>query len=91
MTTGRKSSSALRRLPPPSRPRAAWATYMRTRDDLQIELSIKAINEDAVLEILDRLESNPNLANVTPMFLRQAGDKSGQWAVEVTLGLREGR
>ncbi len=69
----------------------SWATYMRTRDDLQIELSIKAINEDAVLEILDRLESNPNLANVTPMFLRQAGDKSGQWAVEVTLGLREGR
>jgi hypothetical protein len=68
-----------------------WATYLRTREDMQVELSIKAVNQEAALEVLDRLKSSPRLVNVTPMFIRNTNDKSNEVSFEVLLKLRGGR
>ena len=68
-----------------------WATKLRTRENMEVELSIKAVNREAAREVLDRLKSSPRLANVTPMFIRNTNDKSDEVSFDVLLRLRGGR
>ena len=68
-----------------------WVTNLRTKEDMQVELSVKAVNQEAALELLDRLKSSPRLANVTPMFIRNTNEKSSEVSFDVLLKLRGGR
>ena len=68
-----------------------WATYLRVREDMQVELSVKATNQEAALEVLDRLKSSPHLSNVTPMFIRNTNEKSDEVSFDVVLKLRGDR
>jgi hypothetical protein len=68
-----------------------WVTNLRTKEDMQVELSVKAVNQEAALELLDRLKSSPRLANVTPMFIRNTNDKSSEVSFDVLLRFRGGR
>jgi len=68
-----------------------WATDLRVREDMEVELSVKAVSQDAALEVLDRLKSSPRLANVTPMFIRNTSEKSEEVSFDVVLKLRGDR
>jgi hypothetical protein len=68
-----------------------WATYVRVREDMQVELSIKAVSQDAALDVLDRLRHSPRLADVTPMFIHNTNDKSDEVSFDVLLKLQGGR
>lgn len=65
-----------------------WATGVTIREDMQALLSGKSVNETAALEVLDRLKSNPRLANVKPLFIRQAGGTSRDVSFAISLRLR---
>jgi hypothetical protein len=58
---------------------------------MEVELSIKAVSQDAALEVLDRLKSSPHLANVTPTFIRNMSEKSEEVSFEVGFKLRGDR
>ncbi|HUT59798.1 MAG TPA: hypothetical protein VNA25_18275 [Phycisphaerae bacterium] len=50
-----------------------WTTSLAIQEDMRVVVSGKAVNESAVLDVLDRLKANPKLAEVKPLYLRQAG------------------
>ncbi|MFH1731060.1 MAG: hypothetical protein ABIF82_05330 [Planctomycetota bacterium] len=64
-----------------------WAAGVTIREDMQALLSAKSVNEAAALEVLDRLKSNPRLANVKPLFIRQAGGTSRDVSFAISLSL----
>ena len=68
-----------------------WATSVMVREDLQAMLTGKAVNESAVLDVLDRLKSNPKLTAVKPMYIRQAGGASKDVSFAIGLALRRGK
>jgi hypothetical protein len=67
---------------------SVWATSLTIREDMQAQLAGKAISEEAILGVLDRLKSNPKLGNVKPLFIRQAGGTSREVSFSVSLSLR---
>ena len=67
-----------------------WATSLMVREDMQVLLTGKAVNEGAVLEVLDRLNANPRLSNVKQLFIRQVGGTSREWSFAISLSLRGG-
>ena len=65
-----------------------WATSLMIRADMQALLTGKSVNEAAALEVLDRLKSNPHLANVKPLFIRQVGGTSRDVSFAISLSMR---
>ena len=62
-----------------------WATNLAVRDDTRVSLSGKAVDERAVLEVLDRLKGNPAFADVQPVYIRQAGGTAREVSFAVNL------
>jgi hypothetical protein len=54
-----------------------WTTSLAVQEDMRVVFSGKAVSESAVLDVLDRLKANANLADVKPLYLRQAS-RSGR-------------
>ena len=54
-----------------------WTTSLAVQEDMQVVFSGKAVNESAVLDVLDRLKANPNLKDVKPLYLRESGGRQG--------------
>lgn len=50
-----------------------WATSLRMNEGMRGVVAGKATSEAMVLEVLDRLKANPQFADVTPTYLRDAG------------------
>lgn len=67
-----------------------WATSVMVREDMQAMLTGKAVNESAVLDVLDRLKANSKLTAVKPMYIRQAGGASKDVSFAIGLSLRRG-
>ena len=63
-----------------------WATSLMIRQDMEAMLTGKSSSESAVLDVLDRLKSNPALGQVKPLYIRQAGGTSRD--VSFAIGLR---
>lgn len=61
------------------------------REDMLVELSAKAVDEKAAQEVLNRLGHSSRLANVTPVVIRSANDKSDEVMFDVTLRFPGGR
>jgi len=62
-----------------------WATNLAVRDDMRMSLSGKAVDERAVLEVLDRLKGSPAFADVQPVYIRQAGGNAREVSFAVNL------
>jgi hypothetical protein len=54
-----------------------WTTSLAVREDMEVLFSGKATSESTVLDVLDRLKTNPKLTDVKPLYLRRA-DRSGR-------------
>jgi len=65
-----------------------WATSVDIREDMQVQLSGKCVNEAAAMELIDRLNSNPRLANVKPLPISQVSGPSREWSFAINLSLR---
>ncbi|HUU11376.1 MAG TPA: hypothetical protein VM431_12690 [Phycisphaerae bacterium] len=50
-----------------------WTTGLSMHEDLRGVVSGKAVAESRVLEVLDRLKTNPKFSDVKAVYLRQAG------------------
>ncbi len=53
-----------------------WATSLVVREDMRMVLSGKSLGEETVLNLLDRLKSNPALAEVKPLYIRKVAASS---------------
>jgi hypothetical protein len=61
-------------------------------EDMHAVLTGKAVSESAAMDVLDRLKSNPRLANVKPQYISQGqGGSAREWSFEVSLSLRGAR
>jgi len=49
-----------------------WTTSLAIEEDMRVVFSGKAINETAVLEVLDHLRDNSRFADVKPLYLRES-------------------
>jgi len=68
-----------------------WTTSLAVQQDMhegrpvrKVVLSGKAIDESAVLDVLDRLKANPRLSEVKPLYLRQVVRQGRQVAFAIT-------
>jgi len=53
-----------------------WTTSLVVREDMRMVLSGKSLGEETVLNLLDRLKSNPALAEVKPLYIRKVAASS---------------
>jgi hypothetical protein len=65
-----------------------WATSLTIEEDMHVTLVGKSLNKEAVLEVRDRLSSNPRLADVKQLYIRQAGGASRDEAFGISLVLK---
>jgi len=50
-----------------------WTTSLSMQEDLRGVVAGKATTESMVLEVLDTLKANPRIAEIKPLYLREAG------------------
>lgn len=68
-----------------------WATSVAVREDMQVLLTGKSVNEAAAMDVLDRLKSSPRLVNVKPLYIRQAGGTAREVSFAASMNLRGAR
>ena len=68
-----------------------WATSVMVREDMQATVTGKAVNESAVLDVMDRLNKNSKLTAVKLKDIRQAGGASKDVSFAIDLSLRRGK
>ena len=61
-----------------------WATNLAVREDMRVVLSGKSVGEATVLDLLDRLKSDPRLAEVKPLDIRQVGANSKEVSFDIS-------
>lgn len=57
-----------------------WATGLTVKEDMRVGLSGKAVSKSAVLDLLDRLRTNPALAEVKQEYIEQSGRRGEEVA-----------
>ena len=62
-----------------------WATSIGLREDLRAVISGKALNEEAVLRLRERLAGSPAFRDVRLLHLRQAGGGRGELSFAIQL------
>jgi chorismate dehydratase len=70
---------------------AVWATRIDVKEDMQILLSGKGVNEDVALALTDRLRANPKLANVWQLPISQVGGSSQDISFAISLTIKEAK
>ena len=68
-----------------------WTTSMAIQEDMKVVLSGKAVSESVVLDVLDRLKTNPRLSDVKSLYLRQAGRQGREVAFAMSFQLAQDR
>lgn len=68
-----------------------WVTRIDMKEDMQVLLSGKGINEDAAMALVDRLRANPRL-NVSPLPpISQVGGNSQDISFAISLTIKEAK
>jgi len=67
-----------------------WTTSLAIEDDMRIVFSGKAVDQAAVLDVLDRLKANPRFADVTSLYLRESGRSQREVAFAMSCVFAEG-
>ena len=62
-----------------------WTTSLSIQDDMQMVFSGKAVNEKAVLDVLDKLKDSPAFSQVRQLYLREAGEGQSEIAFAITV------
>ncbi|HDZ22037.1 hypothetical protein LCGC14_0467570 [marine sediment metagenome] len=60
-----------------------WTTSLTIQEDMQMVFSGKAVNEEAVLDVLDKLKDSPAFSQVRQMYLREAGKGQSEIAFAI--------
>ena len=66
-----------------------WATSLAIREDMQVTLYGKAVNKEAVLELLDRLKDSAEVSQVRAQYLRESGKGRREAAFAISLSYAE--
>jgi hypothetical protein len=62
-----------------------WTTSLAISEDMRVLLSGKAADQRAVLEVVDRLNGNPNFADVQSLYISEVGGGSPEWSFAISL------
>ena len=62
-----------------------WTTSLSIQEDMQVLFSGKAVNKEAVLEVLDRLKGNLSFSQVKPLYLRESGEAQREITFAISL------
>lgn len=68
-----------------------WTTHLKVGEDMQAQLTVKAVNDTEALELQRQIEKSPALANVKHKSFHRSSNKSGEVSFDLELGLRGGR
>jgi hypothetical protein len=68
-----------------------WVTRIDMKEDMQVLLSGKAVNDDAAMALVDRLRANPRLS-VSPLPpIAQVGGNSQDISFAISLTIKEAK